>query len=184
MPTCSPIDVDGDGKADIVCSCAHQFGIWWYQQRPGTNGSPSFVKHDLFPKLVSETHALHYVDIDGDGLKDLVTGKRYWSHGKHEPGSDGPAMLYWFEGPQVGRRQTTFTPYAIDNDSGIGTQFEVDRHQRRRETRHRDVEQERRLRPPTNALIRDQIKSSRRLAARARLQSAHVPRMISVWPLL
>jgi hypothetical protein len=119
------IDVDGDGKNDIVCSCAHQFGIWWYQQRPGTNGSPTFVKHDLFPKLVSETHALRWVDVDGDGLKDLVTGKRFWSHGKHEPGSDGPAMLYWLKARKSADGQLTFTPYAIDNDSGIGTQFEV-----------------------------------------------------------
>jgi hypothetical protein len=118
-------DMDGDGKPDIVCSCAHQFGIWWFQQRPGANGSPSFLKHDMFPKLVSETHSLRFVDIDGDGLKDLVTGKRFWSHGKHEPGSDGPAMLYWFKARKSSDGQTTFTPFVIDDDSGVGTQFEV-----------------------------------------------------------
>jgi hypothetical protein len=118
-------DMDGDGKADVISSCAHQFGIWWYQQRPGSNGSPSFIKHDLFPKLVSETHAMHFVDIDGDGLKDLVTGKRHWSHGKNEPGSEGPAMLYWFKARKSADGMTSFTPIVIDDDSGIGTQFEV-----------------------------------------------------------
>src|SRR5262249_9698501 len=34
-------DMDGDGKADILSSSAHKFGIWWYQQKPGKNGSPT-----------------------------------------------------------------------------------------------------------------------------------------------
>lgn len=118
-------DMDGDGKADVISTSAHKFGMWWHQQRPGPNGSPNFLKHDLFPKLVSETHAVHFVDLDGDGLKDLVTGKRFWSHGRNEPGSEGPAMLYWFKASKTADGMTTFTPHVIDNDSGIGTQFTV-----------------------------------------------------------
>lgn len=118
-------DLDGDGKADIVSSSAHKFGIWSYLQRPGSAGSPAFVKQDLFPKLVSETHAMHCVDINGDGLKDLVTGKRWWSHGRSEPGSDKPSMLYWFEAKKGGDGLIRFVPHEIDNDSGIGTQFVV-----------------------------------------------------------
>ena len=114
-------DVDGDGKADIISSSAHKFGIWWYQQRSPTE----FIRHDLFKDLVSETHALHVVDINGDGLKDLVTGKRWWSHGRNEPGSDKPAMLYWFEAKKSKDGVTSFTPHAIDADSGIGTEFVV-----------------------------------------------------------
>src|SRR4029079_13891373 len=75
--------------------------------------------------LVSETHAMHFVDINGDGRKDLVTGKRFWSHGKNEPGSDMPAMLYWFEASQDKTKMTTFKPHVIDEHSGIGTQFWV-----------------------------------------------------------
>jgi hypothetical protein len=117
-------DMDGDGKADIISTSAHKFGIWAFQQRAG-GGSATFLKQDLFPKLVSETHALHCVDMDGDGLKDLVTGKRYWSHGRSEPGAEGPAMLYWFKARKSSDGTTTFTPYVIDNDSGIGTQFTI-----------------------------------------------------------
>jgi hypothetical protein len=116
--------LDGDGKADIISSSAHKFGIWSYIQKPGKGDDPVFVKQDLFKDLVSETHAMHCVDINGDGLKDLVTGKRWWSHGKNEPGSDKPAMLYWFEAKKRDGI-VTFTPHVIDDDSGIGTQFAV-----------------------------------------------------------
>jgi hypothetical protein len=114
-------DMDGDGKADVISSSAHKFGIWWHQQRSGTE----FIHHDLFKDLVSETHALHFVDINGDGLKDLVTGKRWWSHGRAEPGSDKASMLYWFEARKDKDGMTTFHPHEIDNDSGIGTQFAI-----------------------------------------------------------
>lgn len=118
-------DVNGDGKADVVASSAHQFGIWWFEQGAVKDGSPEFTKHDLFPKLVSETHALIAADVNGDGLKDLVTGKRFWSHGKSEPGSEKPAYLYWFEASRGPDGKTTFTPREIDDQSGIGTQFVV-----------------------------------------------------------
>jgi hypothetical protein len=123
-------DLDGDGKADIISTSAHKFGMWWHQQRPGPNGEPTFLKNDLFTSstfrdFFSETHALHFVDINGDGLKDLVTGKRWWSHGRNEPGSDKPAFLYWFEAKKGRDGVTTFTPHKIDDASGIGTQFTV-----------------------------------------------------------
>ena len=117
-------DMDGDGKADVISSSAHKFGIWWYQQKPGKD-HPAFLKHDMYPNLVSETHAMHCVDIDGDGLKDLVTGKRFWSHGRAEPGADKAAMLYWLKASKAKDGVMTFTPMVIDDNSGIGTQFVV-----------------------------------------------------------
>ena len=74
--------------------------------------------------LMGQTHALNFVDIDGDGLKDFVTGRRYWAHG---PGGDDqpadPAYLYWFKAKKDKDGATTFTPMKIDDDSGVGTQF-------------------------------------------------------------
>jgi hypothetical protein len=128
-PACSDMyafDVDGDGKADVLSSSAHEYGIWWHQQKPGQNGNPDFLRRDLFPHLVAQTHALHFVDINGDGLKDLVTGKRWWAHGpKGDADPTAPAMLYWFEAKRDKDGVTTFTPHEIDNDSGVGTQFTV-----------------------------------------------------------
>jgi hypothetical protein len=119
-------DVNHDGKADVIDSSAHRYGIWWFEQGAPKDGSPVFTKHDLFPDLVSETHALIAVDLNGDGLKDLVTGKRFWSHGKSEVGSDKPARLYWFEAKRGPDGLTHFTPREIDDQSGVGTQFVID----------------------------------------------------------
>jgi hypothetical protein len=120
-------DLDGDGKPDVLSSSAHGYGIWAYLQRPGKEASePAFLKQDLFPKLFSQSHAMHLVDINGDGLKDLVTGKRWWAHGpKGDVDPNHPAVIYWFEAKKGSDGAITFTPREIDNDSGIGTQFWV-----------------------------------------------------------
>ncbi|ODU00830.1 MAG: esterase [Planctomycetes bacterium SCN 63-9] len=120
-----PYDVNGDGKMDVIASSAHKYGIWWFEQGALKDGSPEFTRHDLFPELVSETHALIAADINNDGLIDLVTGKRYWSHGKSEPGSDRPANLYWFKASRSADGKTSFEPRLIDYQSGVGTQFQV-----------------------------------------------------------
>jgi len=258
-PICADMftyDIDGDGKADIVSSSAHNYGFWWHQQKPGKEG-PTFVRHDLFPSpidvvksarldqlsseeealleavnisrnsqgkaslklngqlvaiaraaaeaadtqrkgesrapfkgtikllktaggakykgetaikemladldkngdlaspalevgvgfhtldngsyhyvlvfgdsgafsLPAQTHALHCVDINGDGLKDFVTGRRWWAHGpRGDANPNDPAYLYWFEAKRDKNGFTSFIPHEIDDDSGIGTQFAI-----------------------------------------------------------
>ena len=121
------VDLDGSGKAGILATSAHKYGIWWHKQRSADkDGHPTFEKQVLFKELVSETHAAHFVDIDGDGMKDLVTGKRWWSHGSRgEPGADKPAMIYYLKATKGPDGIIKFEPKVIDEDSGIGTQFAV-----------------------------------------------------------
>lgn len=119
-------DMDNDGKMDVLSSSAHGYGVWWHKQRPGKDDNPTFETKPILKGLVSQTHAMHFVDINGDGLKDLVTGKRWWAHGPN--GDDDPMVspdLYWLEAKKSKDGVTSFVVHRIDDDSGIGTQFFV-----------------------------------------------------------
>jgi hypothetical protein len=87
-------------------------------------GAPQFEQHEIF-KQFSQTHAIRLVDINGDGLNDLVTGKRYFAHMGKDPGGNEPAVLYWFELRRGDDGSVEYIPHKIDNDSGVGTQFEI-----------------------------------------------------------
>ena len=130
-PACADMlvyDVDGDGDSDVITSSAHNYGIWWFES---TAGPPSggadgsqFEQH-LISKEFSQTHAIRLVDMNGDGIKDLVTGKRYFAHQGKDPGGHEPAVLYWFELRRLKKGKVEYIPHKIDDNSGVGTQFVV-----------------------------------------------------------
>jgi hypothetical protein len=71
----------------------------------------------------SELHAIDLVDMDGDGLKDIVTGKRFWSHGRTgDPDRNDAAVSYWFQLVRATDKSVDFVPHLIDDNSGVGTQ--------------------------------------------------------------
>jgi hypothetical protein len=116
-------DADADGDKDIISSSAHNYGIWWHEQKQDINGTIFWVTHEI-SQLFSQSHSLAFEDINGDGHPDLITGKRYLAHhdGK-DPGSYEPAVLYWFEYvPGINPR---WIPHEIDSNSGIGNNFVV-----------------------------------------------------------
>jgi hypothetical protein len=127
-PPCADMlvyDIDGDGASDVITSSAHAYGIWWFQQVKSDKGV-EWKQHDIAPKLFSQSHAMVLVDINGDGVKDFVVGKRFWSHGpKGDVDPDKPAVLYWFELRRPQKGTAELIPHQIDDDSGVGTQFEV-----------------------------------------------------------
>jgi hypothetical protein len=117
-------DVDGDGLADVLSSSAHRRGVWWHRQLPDSDGS-RFAQSDILT-FFTQTHAMHFVDMNGDGRKDLVTGKRWWAHGRTgDVDPTSPAVLYWVEiaGEKGGRPR--FVPHLIDDNSGVGTSFAI-----------------------------------------------------------
>ena len=92
-------DVDGDGLNDVLSSSAHKIGIWWHQQQK----DGSFVTRTIDGSF-SQSHALELVDINGDGLKDLVTGKRFWAHGPNgDINPNDPAVVH--VGDRAGRHR-------------------------------------------------------------------------------
>ena len=97
------------------------------------NKEPSDNKYGV---KFSELHAIDLIDMDGDGMKDIVTGKRFWSHGRTgDPDRNMAAVLYWFKLVRGADHSVDFIPYLIDNNSGVGTASGCQRYQRRRPCR-------------------------------------------------
>ncbi|MHC5066641.1 MAG: FG-GAP repeat domain-containing protein, partial [Planctomycetota bacterium] len=127
-------DLDGDGDADVISSWnAHGYGLFWYEQIR-INDRIDFVPHRIMGEFGSESvyglvignlHAIDLVDMDGDGLKDIVTGARYWAHGGNDKADKEPALLYWLQlqrSEEDGAKGVEFIPWEIDDNSGVGTQ--------------------------------------------------------------
>ena len=125
-------DIDGDGLNDIVTAWhCHLYGMVWWKQIKSASGEITWQKNTIVSSkkeenapeyTVSQLHALEIVDMNGDGLKDLLTGKRFWSHGpKGDVDPDAPAIVMWMELRRDGGN-VKFIPHVIHNDSGVGTQ--------------------------------------------------------------
>ena len=126
-------DFDGDGDNDVLCSQnAHGFGLKWFEQkRQGDKIDfvPRMIMSDKphdnpFGLSVSQMHAAELVDVDGDGIQDVITGKRYWAHGGNDPGAEQLPLLFWLKTIR-NKDRVIFEPHLIDLRSGVGTQISV-----------------------------------------------------------
>ncbi|MBN2475147.1 MAG: VCBS repeat-containing protein [Pirellulales bacterium] len=126
-------DFDGDGLNDVFTAWhCHHYGLVWHKQVRDDAGKISFQQQVILPSepdlnssdlRISQLHAFDLVDIDGDGLMDVLTGKRFWAHGPEgdkEP--NAPAVVYWFQLQRDADGSARFTAHQIDDDSGVGTQ--------------------------------------------------------------
>ncbi|MEP0429403.1 PVC-type heme-binding CxxCH protein [Rhodopirellula bahusiensis] len=122
-------DFDGDGDSDLVTSKnAHGYGLAWFEQtRPG-----QFAQHEISGEssmhnphgfATSQMHALESIDVDGDGRRDIVTGKRYFAHGGKDAGGLQAPLVVWFrnvKSDQPGGIE--FIPHVIHETSGVGVE--------------------------------------------------------------
>jgi hypothetical protein len=81
------------------------------------------AKENPYGVHFSQPHAVDLVDMDGDGLKDLVTGKRFWAHGPEgDPEPNAAPVLFWFQLKRNADKTVDWVPHLIDDNSGTGTQ--------------------------------------------------------------
>jgi FG-GAP-like repeat len=132
-------DVNGDGLNDVVTSLqAHGWGLSWFEQKKAADGSRSFVEHPIMTDFstknaggvtFSQLHGATYADIDGDGLQDFITGKRFWSHLDTfiDPDPHGPPVLYVYRTVRNAKAPggAEFVPELIHNRSGVGSHLSV-----------------------------------------------------------
>ncbi|QDT09712.1 PVC-type heme-binding CxxCH protein [Planctomycetes bacterium K23_9] len=132
-------DFDGDGDNDVVSvQNAHGFGLSWFERRGNRDDDFLFVEHAILSDdsddnsrglALSQMHAMGLADMDGDGVKDIVTGKRFFAHGGKDPGAYELPVLVWLRTVR-GDAGVEFDPHLIHSRSGVGTQVtlkDVDR---------------------------------------------------------
>ncbi len=127
------LDLDGDGRNEVLTGLiAHGFGLVYY--RALNDEATQFERVDIMTDdpatspvglAVSQLHAVEIADINGDGLTDIITGKRWWAHANHDAGNSQPATLLWLETQRSEGGRVHFIPHVIDNSSGVGTQITV-----------------------------------------------------------
>jgi len=127
-------DFNGDGSNDIVTALnAHQYGVAWFENigGKGEDAGAQWQKRLIvgqqpwendYGVRFSQPHAMALADVNGDGVKDIVTGKRYWAHNGNDPEERDPRVLYWFQTRRGDGGKVEFVPHLIDSDTGVGTQ--------------------------------------------------------------
>lgn len=132
-------DVNGDDLNDVVTALeGHGFGLAWYEQTRGPDGVPNFIQHMIMDGFLNknagdviftEPHASAFADIDGDGIADFITGKRYMSHlmSYGDPDPFGAPVLYIYRTVRNPSAPggAEFVPELVNNHSGVGSHLVV-----------------------------------------------------------
>lgn len=115
------VDVNGDKKNDLIVGQAHSYGLDWYEQI-NKSGKTDWVKHTIDP-FNSQFHTMEWLDLDGDGKNELLTGKRYRAHNGRDPGEKDLVGIYYYQwnGESFVKQIISHGPYGIGK--GIGVYF-------------------------------------------------------------
>jgi putative membrane-bound dehydrogenase-like protein len=131
-------DFDGNGTNDVFTAlAAHRYGVAVFLQsvKSAPSADQATWKRVMLASeqpqdndygiVFSQPHAAHLADIDGDGVKDIVTGKRYWAHNGHDPDERGHRVIYWYQTKRDGKGGVDFVPHLVDAESGVGVDVQV-----------------------------------------------------------
>ena len=116
-------DVNGNGLSDLIVGGGHSYGIDWWEQRMDA-GKREWIRHPIDP-YNSQYHDLKWIDIDGDGECEIVTGKRYRAHCGRDPGANDDVGIYYFKwtGESFSKQIIDFGPARIG--TGVGIHFDM-----------------------------------------------------------
>jgi len=117
-------DVNGDGRTDLIVGHAHGYGLAWLEQQGTESGGRRFVRH-VIDGDHAQFHDLQLADVDGDGMLELVTGKRWRAHCGGDPGDNDDVFIYCYriDGGRFTREVIDEGPAGSGEHSGVGIWF-------------------------------------------------------------
>ncbi len=86
------VDVNKDGRSDILTSMAHSYGVLWFEQREDGQWAPRSIDATW-----ANAHSTAMADLNGDGQPDLIAAKRYWGRSGTDAAEREPMGIYWYE---------------------------------------------------------------------------------------
>ncbi|MGA2622094.1 MAG: VCBS repeat-containing protein [Thermoguttaceae bacterium] len=116
-------DVNGDGLNDIITSNAHGYGIFWYEQI--RDGEKISWKQHTIDDTWTQAHSLALADLDGCGVPELITGKRFMAHNGGDPDEYGKLGLYYYKLIRKPDKTVEWQKHVISYDEGIGAGLEI-----------------------------------------------------------
>jgi FG-GAP-like repeat len=116
------VDINKDGRNDILTTMAHSYGVTWFEQ----TGDGSWL-----PRVIDNTwanaHSSAMADLNNDGQLDLIAAKRYFGRGGADPAEREPMGIYWYQ-YRAGPKGVEWVRHIIDygGRAGGGLQMVVE----------------------------------------------------------
>ncbi len=118
------VDVNGNGHSDLIVGNGHSYGLDWWEQQTSSDGTRTWIKHPIDP-FNAQYHDLQWVDLDGDGTCELVTGKRYRAHCGRDQGSADDVGIYYFKWTGEGFAKQVIDYGPPNQGKGCGIAFAI-----------------------------------------------------------
>ncbi len=113
------LDVNGDGRNDIVTGNAHDYGFFWLEQK-----ADGMFELRMIDDSWSQPHAITMADLNKDGRMDFLTGKRYMAHNGRDPGEREPLGIYWYESFHDGKK-LQWVKHVVDYSTRTGAGMQI-----------------------------------------------------------
>jgi hypothetical protein len=86
------IDINKDGRNDVLTTMAHSYGVLWFEQL-----ADSKWMRRIIDMTWANAHSSALADLNGDGQPDLIAAKRYFGRSGHDPSERDPLGIYWYQ---------------------------------------------------------------------------------------
>lgn len=114
-------DLDGDGRNDLVWGSGHDYGVFWWKSKGADEKGKLQFDVVVIDEQYSQAHAVHFADLDGDGVEELITGKRVRGHNGGDPGAKEMPCMYYY---RWNKDKKSFDRFPIEEGHvGIGLQI-------------------------------------------------------------